>query len=86
MIVPTEALVAQARRIGVPDEFIVAHLHFISVAWNHAQLIGKIFMPGRFLYGVVAQADVGTNRFENQPALDEAVHIRLFFGRSRTRE
>src|ERR1043166_3883215 len=57
----------------------------VTVARDSTELVWKILLLHCFLYGIVGQWRVGTNRFENQPVLNETVGVRISPGGSRVR-
>ena len=70
---------------GVPGELRVADGHFVAVVRNDGELVGEILFLHRRLYGAVGEP-VALDRFQHQPALDEAVAVRPFFGRRGRRQ
>src|ERR1035438_968349 len=70
---------------SMPCEFLVANLHFVAVARNDHELVGEVLgikgVPdvGAGKHGVGAGGIV--DRFEKQPALEEAFGVRRLGGR-----
>ena len=70
---------------GVPGEFRVADGHLIAVMRNHGELVGEILLLDGRLDGAVGES-IDADRFQQQPALDEAIGVGRFLRRCGRRQ